>query len=98
MRLTLSRHGGFAGVRMPPLVVDTAKLPALVGSNIERLVNAAPPPSAIPAAPPTQADRFCFTLNVARDDGTQSTYVFDETTASASLTALVSTLQAAAKR
>jgi hypothetical protein len=98
MRLTLSRHGGFAGIRMPPMVVDTTKLPALIGSNIERLVNAAPAPSAIPPAPPTQPDRFCFTLVVARDDGTESTYVFDESTASASLKALVTTIQAAAKR
>jgi hypothetical protein len=93
MRITLARHGGFAGVRMPPVVVDTTTLPRLIGSNIERLVKAAPPPRDTVQSVPPSPDRFSFTLTISHVNGEEVHYQFDETTASSHLMALVNTLQ-----
>ena len=93
MRITLVRHGGFAGVRTPPLVVDTTTLPPLLSSNIERLIKAAPPPGEIAQEVPPSPDRFSFTLTIAHANGQEVHYQFDETTTSSHLMALVNAVQ-----
>ncbi len=96
MHISLTRRGGFAGLRPPPLVVDVASLPSGVASEIKRLVATALTanrPSPAPATAPAQPDRFSYTLTITSDDGSEVTHAFDETTATPPLTALVETLQ-----
>ena len=38
MRITVSRTGGFAGIRPPPIVLDTATLAGAAKKRVEKLV------------------------------------------------------------
>lgn len=95
MRISLTRRGGFAGLRLPPLVVDTTSLKPGAASELQRLVSAAiaarahlQPPTHAPAQP----DRFSYSITVVSDDGSEATFAFDEATATPPLTALVEAL------
>jgi len=43
MRIEVRQQGGFAGLRPPPLVVDTARLDARTAGEIEQLARTLPP-------------------------------------------------------
>ena len=43
MRIEVRQQGGFAGLRRPPLVVDTARLDARTAGEIEQLAETLPP-------------------------------------------------------
>jgi len=43
MRIEVRQQGGFAGLRPPPLVVDTARLDARTAGEIEQLADTLPP-------------------------------------------------------
>ena len=43
MRIEVRQQGGFAGVRPPPLVVDTAHLDAQTAGELEQLARTLPP-------------------------------------------------------
>ncbi len=99
MLLTLARHGGFAGLRRPPLVVDTATLAPEIGRKLEALVHAARahPGKTRPRSPaaPAQPDRFSYTLTVGATaaEGGESTHEIDEADAPEPLLALVAAVQ-----
>ena len=50
MRIEVRQQGGFAGLRRPPLVVDTARLDARTAGEIEQLAKSLPPGNEQPAA------------------------------------------------
>lgn len=71
MRLKLTRTGGFAGIKLPPVEVDTAKLPPKVARRVESLVAGAnffELPKTLSVKKP-QPDRFQYSLQIAREDG-----------------------------
>lgn len=99
MQLTLTRHGGFAGIRPAATVIDTAALPPATAAEIERLLSDADLPSSKTAAQATpQPDRFSYTLSIARPGVREDTYSIDETSASPQAQALIHAIQAAAKK
>jgi hypothetical protein len=62
MRLELRVSGGLAGVRRPPVTLDTATLPGAEAAELEALAErvAAQPPAPGPAGP----DRFQYDLRI----------------------------------
>jgi hypothetical protein len=66
MKLILEKHGGFAaGIRRPPLVVDSHSLPTAAAAELERLVAAAR--SAAPSVeegPGKARDAMSYTISV----------------------------------
>ena len=80
MRLTLTRSGGFAGLLLPPVSLDTAALPPSEAQRLESLIIAANcfdcPQPRLPRAP--QPDRFQFSLMIVQDDGREQTLTFAE--------------------
>jgi len=69
MKIELQRSGGFAGIRVPPVVVDTDSLSPQQRESIERAIQesnffALP---ARPADPPGGADRFQYQLKIANE-------------------------------
>lgn len=80
MRVTLSRSGGFAGIRPPPVIVDTASLPPAQARRVEALVTGAnffELPEVI-SAPDPQPDRFQYTLSVTDNAGNTHAVTVDE--------------------
>lgn len=75
MKVTLAKHGGLAaGIRRPPLKVDSDSLPAQAAAELERLVTAA---KMAPAAPSDRASRardaMSYTITVEEDGGGEPT-------------------------
>ena len=75
MKITLARHGGLAaGMRRPPLEVDSDSLPGEAAAELERLVTEA---KASPAAQDERAgrarDAMSYTITVEEDDGGEPT-------------------------
>src|SRR5947209_8274851 len=81
MRISLARSGGFGGIRPPPVIVDTEKLPPAEGKKLEALVqssgiralNAAPQPKG-----PAQPDRFSYTLTLSEPSGREQQITLSE--------------------
>ena len=81
MRISLARSGGFGGIRPPPVIVDTEKLPPAEGAKLEALVQSsgiraltsAPKPSS-----PAQPDRFSYTLTLSDPSGREQKVVLSE--------------------
>lgn len=95
MRLTLERSGGFAGLRRPPLVIDTAQLGNAAAKRIESLVAATgffELPAHI-AGSGLQADRFEYRLDIVSDDGRRHELTVTEDALSEALRALVDALE-----
>jgi hypothetical protein len=95
MRLKLARTGGFAGLRPPPVEVDTAKLPPKVARRVESLVASASffeLPERLPAPKP-QPDRFQYSLQIAHEDGREHAVTCDEEAASNELRELLYAVQ-----
>lgn len=91
MRLTLERSGGFAGIRRPPLVVDTAQLGTTAARRLETLVSAAAffeRPEHLPGSG-RGADRFEYFLDVVSDDGRRHALRVAEEALDDSLRALI---------
>lgn len=85
--LTLARSGGVAGIRPPPLVLDTARVPEKVLRRIESLVETSgffSLPAELPA-PKNTADHLLHSLTVAHADGREHTVTFAEGSASEAL-------------
>jgi len=100
MRITLTRSGGFAGIRLPPLTLDTAALPRAVAGPIEDLV-ASTDFFTLPGtltAPTRQPDRFQFRVTISDDSGAQHTVTCDEEAAPERFTELVRAVQKAARK
>ena len=69
IKITVQRSGGFAGVRLPPTVVDSATLPPDQAEALNRAVdqvNFFALPAQAPS-PPRGADRFQYRVTVSRD-------------------------------
>jgi hypothetical protein len=95
MRFVLSRSGGFAAVRRPPLVIDTASLPQDEATSLESLAGQANLHDLPPELPgDTQPDAFGYELRVTHDDGQETSVSFDHKSAPESLRTLVSALRA----
>jgi hypothetical protein len=93
MKLVLERSGGVAGLRKPPLELDTAKLPAADRDRLHALVEAAQlatlPPTLGAAAP----DQLGYALSVTADDGRTHTIELSLAAAPQALRALISELR-----
>ena len=95
MRLKLTRTGGFAGIKLPPVEVDTAKLPPKVARRVESLVAGAnffELPKTLSVKKP-QPDRFQYSLQIAREDGREHCVTCDEEAAGSELRDLLYTVQ-----
>ena len=99
MRVFLTRSGGFAGIQRPPVVIDTAALPANRAAE-GHAVFARVPFSSLPASLPgkPQPDRFNYVLEVEAADGRRHRLQFGEADASRELMAFVRWIEAAAKK
>ena len=100
MRITLMRSGGFAGIRPPPLTLDTAALPSAVAGPIEDMVASAGFFTLPPRLETTtrQPDRLQFTVTISNDDGAQHTVTCDEEAAPKPFIELVRAVQKAARK
>jgi hypothetical protein len=95
MRITYTRSGGFAGVRRPPLTLDTATMPNEEARAWEQLVADADfftLPATI-AAKGAQADRFQLSIKVQQDDGREHSVTVSEDAVPKSLSPLLQRLQ-----
>jgi hypothetical protein len=76
VRIEVRTQGGFAGLRQPPLVVDTDEVDPAVGRELERLA-AALPTAALPKAPGPSGGADLMRYDVQVDAGgtrQQATY------------------------
>ena len=87
MRITVSRTGGFAGIRPPPIVLDTATLAGAAKKRVEQLVadcDFFDLPAAVPASEKS-ADQFLHHITIAHDDGREHSVTLPAAAASAPL-------------
>ena len=87
MRITVSRTGGFAGIRPPPVVVDTVTLAGAAKKRIEQLVAACgffDLPATLTGSGKS-ADQFLHHVTIAHDDGREHTVEFHADAASGPL-------------
>ncbi|MGC8991888.1 MAG: protealysin inhibitor emfourin [Verrucomicrobiia bacterium] len=99
MRLTLSRSGGFAGIRRPPITVDTGDLAPDEAALLEKLISDARLLDLASHAPATrQPDRFEYTIEAVPDNGLPHTVTIGEADAPPPLIELVRTIEQIAKR
>lgn len=99
MRLTLSRSGGFAGIRRPPITVDTRDLAPHEAALLEKLISDVrflELPSQ--AAAPGQPDRFEYTIEAVPNDGLPHTVTIGEADAPPLFLELVRAIEQIAKR
>lgn len=68
MRVEVHVHGGFAGLRRPPAVLDTDRLEPAVARRVEALVAALPPPG----PPVPGADLMAYDVRVHDAHGTRA--------------------------
>jgi|GEM_PF-5134586 len=92
MKLALARGGGVAGLRKPPLALDTATLPPADRDRVHALVAAAQLP-ALPAPGDAAHDQVGYTLSVTADDGAAHDYDLTLDTAPPAVRALISELR-----
>ena len=87
MRITVSRTGGFAGIRPPPIVLDTATLAGAAKKRVEQLVDACgffDLPATLSASEKS-ADQFLHRITIAGDDGREHSIALHADAASAPL-------------
>jgi hypothetical protein len=97
MRLVLERGGGVAGLRRPPLALDTATLPPADRDRLHALVDAAQL-AALPPAPGDAAhDQLGYTLSVTGDDGDTRRFEIALDAAPPAVRALISELRRLAR-
>jgi len=97
MKLALTTAGGVAGLRRPPLELDTGDLASPARQRMEELVHAAK--LGAPATGPEEGspDELGYELTVTHDDGRVHSVEFSHASASPELRALVSELRAATR-
>ena len=91
MRITVSRSGGFAGIRKPPAVLDTATLAAGARERVEKLVDACgffDLPEKM-AGGEKSADQFLHHITITHDDGREHSVALHADAASAELSDLM---------
>jgi hypothetical protein len=93
MRFVLSRFGGLAAIRQPPLVVDTASLPQDESMRLHSLVQQAGLHQLPAELSSAQPDTFGYELQVTHDDGQVTSVSFDHSSAPQPLRELVSALR-----
>jgi len=82
MRITIQRSGGFAGLRPPPVTVDTAQLPPDQSAALQEAVKRVDlTASQEPSAPQRGADRFQYQVTI-EDAGQTRSLTFNEGTPS----------------
>ena len=87
MRITVSRSGGFAGIRPPPIMLDTASLAGAAKKRVEQLVAECgffELPATL-AASVKSADQFLHHITIAGDDGREHSVTLPADAASAPL-------------
>lgn len=72
MKLALTRGGGIAGLRKPPLELDTAALPAADAAHLEALVASANLGAQPRSLGDDHPDQLGYTLEVTRDGRTDA--------------------------
>jgi hypothetical protein len=95
MQLKLTRTGGFAGVKPPPVEVDTTTLSKKDAQRVESLVAGArffELPKNLKAAK-AQPDRFQYSLQIAHEDGRHHDITCDESAAAPELRELFKAVQ-----
>src|ERR1051326_2673994 len=99
MHLTLSRCGGVAGVRTPPVTIDTRSLPRARALRVEALIAGADffQLPAVIAAKERQPDCFQYTLTITDDAGATHAVTLDEEAAPGPLLDLIRLVQRAAR-
>jgi len=95
MKLVLTRAGGVAGLRQPPLELDTASLAAPARQRMEELADAARRTGSPAGREEASPDELGYELAVTHDDGRQDLVEFSHASASPELRALVAELRAA---
>ncbi len=99
MRLILYRSGGFAGVRRPPIVIDTQTLAPEHAALVERLIAAAEGFAASrQVSGLTQPDRFEYTIELVAGQGPPRSFTITEADAPAALLELIRLIQELGKR
>jgi hypothetical protein len=91
MRITVSRTGGFAGIRPPPIVLDTATLAGAAKKRVEQLVTACDffdLPATLTASEKS-ADQFLHHITIADDGGREHSVTLHADAASEPLRDLI---------
>ena len=99
MRITVSRTGGFAGIRPPPIVLDTDSLAGAAKKRVEQLVADCgffDLPASL-AASGKSADQFLHHITVAGDDGREHSVTLHADAVSAPLRDLLHLVRGNAK-
>jgi hypothetical protein len=97
MKLVLTRAGGVAGIRKPPLELDTQTLAAPDRQRLHDLVDAASLAEQPAGRGDAHPDELGYELSVTHDDGRSQTVEFSHAGASPELRALVAELRAATR-
>jgi len=95
MRLVLTRAGGVAGIRKPPLALDTQTLAEPARQRMHALVDAARLPELPARLGEARPDELGYELSIYHDDGRSHTVEFSHASAPPELRALVAELRAA---
>jgi hypothetical protein len=95
MKLVLTRAGGVAGIRKPPLSLDTQTLAEPARQRLQALVDAAKLPELPARLGEARPDELGYELSVTHDDGRSHTIEFSHASAPPELRALVAELRAA---
>lgn len=95
MKVTLATHGGLAaGIRRPPLKVDSADLPGAAATELERLVaEAKAAPQAQEERPGRARDAMSYTITVEEDDGKPTVLRHSDVSEAPALSALLGWLK-----
>jgi hypothetical protein len=94
MKLALTRAGGVAGLRRPPLQLDTRDLAPPARQRMEELVDAAKLAELPAEREEAHPDELGYALSVTHDDGREHAVEFSHASASPELRALVAELRA----
>jgi hypothetical protein len=97
MKLVLERGGGVAGLRKPPLALDTATLPPADRDRLHALVDAAQLATLPPAPGDGAPDQLGYTLSVTGDDGRARSFELALDAAPPAVRALISELRRVAR-
>jgi hypothetical protein len=97
MKLALTTAGGVAGLRRPPLELETGDLASPARQRMEELVHAAKLAASPAGQDEASPDELGYELTVTHDDGRVHTVEFSHASASPELRALVAELRAATR-
>jgi Emfourin len=91
MKVTLSTHGGLAaGIRRPPLIVESSTLPKGAAAELAQLVAAVKAAPSVKEERPGRArDAMSYTITIEEDGGERSVINQSDTAMSPSFAALL---------